>query len=356
MVRSARVTAPRIELYPRTPWVLRLLDRVPLPAFWLGVAIGLAVFALFGVYSALLGEGAGRLTGVVFGSHALAELQQDLFLGFTLAIAAASVRGALRDLEALLPALEGDRRDLEALRREALTYRPLVLAGVSVAVGLFSALTTPRDPVMWAEGRFPGWGHPTPLWMAARNFANWGAVGFAMGLELMLGRGFSRLGEHLREPDLLDRAPLAPFGRRALRNVSFWMLLAAFLSLTYVGRGWAGELLPLGLLFLAAFAAIAFLLPLLGARGSIRRRKALELARVRDAVRAARDEALARPAGGAAGGRLADLLAWERRVAEAPEWPIDASILARLGLYVALGLGSWVGAAVVQRFVDTALR
>lgn len=52
---------------------------------------------------------------------------------------------------------------------------------------------------------FPGWAHPTAIWLAARNFANWWAVGFAMVLGLMLARAFSRLGNHLRV-DLLDRA------------------------------------------------------------------------------------------------------------------------------------------------------
>jgi hypothetical protein len=357
VVRCAAVSAPRIELEPHTPRVLRLFDRVPLPAFWVGVAIALAVLAVFVAYTALLGAGPGRLRDLAFERHLLAELQQDLFLGFTLAIAAASVRGARRDVEALLPALDPAGRGAEALRRTALTWRPGLLGWMAVAAGTFSGLSTPTDPALWSGGAFPGWSHPTALWLGARNFANWWAVAFAMGLELMLGSAFSRLGDHLREVDLLDRTPLAPFGRRALRNVSFWMLLAAFLALTYAGRGWAGSLLPLALLSLAAFAIAAFLLPLWGAHRRLREAKAAELASVRGAIRAARGRALADPGGaGAPGGRLADLLAWEARVADAAEWPIDASVRLRLVLYLALGLGSWVGAALVQRFVDTALR
>jgi len=30
-----------IELYPSTPWALRLFDRIPLPAFWVGVGAAL---------------------------------------------------------------------------------------------------------------------------------------------------------------------------------------------------------------------------------------------------------------------------------------------------------------------------
>lgn len=356
MVRSARVRAPRIELHPRTPWALRLFDRVPLPAFWVGVAIGLAVFALFLVYTAAFGAGPAQLEGVRGEGNWAAEIIQDLFLGFTLAIAAASVRGAVRDFESLLPVLDESGRDAVRLRREILTWRPLPVWALAIASGLFSGLTTPVDPTLWEGARFPGYGHPTAIWLAARNFADWWAVGFAMMLELQLGRRFSHLGAHLRDVDLLDRTALAPFGRRALRNVAMWMLLGAFLSLNYAGRGWAGEMLPLALVSLGSFAVVAFLLPLLGVHRRLREAKAAELESVRKAIRAARERALATPGLESPGGRLADLLAWEARVADASEWPIDASVLARLAVYVGVGLGSWVGAAVVQRFVDTALR
>jgi hypothetical protein len=101
----------------------------------------------------------------------------------------------------------------------------------------------------------------------------------------------------------------------------------------------------------------AFLLPLLGARQRLRQRKDAELARVRQALREARDRVLAPDAAERlAGGLLADLIAYERRVAEVPEWPLDASTLLRLALYLVLGLGSWVGAALVEWLVDAVLR
>ena len=350
------MSAPRIELFPRTPWLLRLFDRIPLPAFFAGVAIAAALFAVFLAYTSLFGAHLGRLLNLHGEGNWLAEIIEDLFFGWTLAIAASSARGARRDFEALHPVLDVSAIDPEALRREALTYQPRLLALVAAASGVFSAVATPLDPSLWADGRFPGWSHPTAIWLAARNFANWWTVGFAMALGLMLGHAFSRIGESVRI-DLLDRAPLAPFGHRALRNVSWWMLLAAFLSLHYAGRGWAGRLLPLGLLVLAVFAVAAFTLPLLGAHRSIRARKENELFRVRAAIRDARERALAPDAAERlSGGRLADLVAYEGRVSAAPEWPLDASTLVRLALYLILGLGSWVGAALVEWLVDAVLR
>jgi hypothetical protein len=343
------VGAPRIELYPTTPWVLRLFDRIPLPVFWVGVTIGLAVFTGFLAYTALLGEAPGRLAGLAFEGAWLAELHQDLFFGFTLAVAAASVRGAFRDLDALRPALLANAPDLASLRREIATYRRPLLLAVAFSTGAIAAVTTPMDATLWAEGRSPGFGHPSAIWLGARNFANWWAIGLAMTLELMLARGFSRLADHLRPLDLLDPAPLALFARRALANVARWMLLAAFFSVLYAGSGWAGSLLPLALAILATFAAAAFLLPMVGAHRRLHAAKAVELARVRPAIQMAREKALGAP--DAQGGALADLIAWEQRVLAVREWPIGASTLARFALYVSIGLGSWVGAALVEEIM-----
>src|SRR5262249_19233392 len=214
----ARRVRPAIELYPSTPWSLRLFDRIPLPAFWVGVGIGAAVFALFLLYTSLFGAAVGNLGAVAFEHGWLAEAIQDLFLGFTLAIAAASVRVTLRDFEALRPALKAKATDLEALRREILTYRRTPLAIAGLGFGLIAGVVTGITGDMWTGHEFPGWTHPAVVWLALRNFANWWCVGRAMLLELMLGHRFSRLGDHLASLELFDRSQLAPFGRRALRN------------------------------------------------------------------------------------------------------------------------------------------
>jgi hypothetical protein len=350
---------PRIQLHPKTPWALRLFDRIPLPPLWVGVGIGLAFFALYLTYTGLFSERIGLLDGVVTGDDGwgwAAELIQDFFIGFALAVSAASIRGARRDLGDLLPHLDTAERDPEQLERDVLTYQRGPLLAIGLVVGAGVAILTSTDPSLWVDGRSPGWQHPSALWLAARNFVNWWVVARAMVLELMLARDFSRLGDRLAGIDLLDRTPLEPFGRRALRNVLLWMLLAAFLSLTYLGEGWASEMMPLALVGLTSFALAAFLLPLLGAHRRIRELKYAELARVRAAIREAHAHTFAHSAAERpGGGRLADLVSYEARIAGVGEWPIDASTLLRFALYLAIGLGSWVGAAVVERVLETAL-
>lgn len=351
------MSRPHIALYPSTPLALRLFDRAAPSALWVGVGIGGALFVIFLVYTWLFGAAPGTLPGLRAQHAWIAELLQDLFFGFTLAIAAASVRGAVRDLDALLPTLEAVAADRVALRAEILTYHPLPVALVATAIAIFSAITTPLDLSLWLDGRFPGFSHPTAVWLAVRNFLNWWAVGFAMTLELMLAWRFSRLGDHLTTIDLLERARLAPFARRALRNVALWMVLAAFLSLHYAGAGLAGTLLPFALVSLTTFAAAAFLLPLWGAHRRLAACKEVELSRVRAALLSAREVVLAPAAAeGQTGGRLADLLAYEARISAAREWPIDTSTVLRFAFYMTLGLGSWVGAGVVQHVIEKTLR
>ena len=348
------MSCPRIELVPATPWSLRLFDRIPLPAFWAGVALGLAAFGLFLLYTAVLGEGAGRLAGVSFEWGALAEAIQDGLLGFSVAVTAASMRAAREEIEAVRPALAGRLGDGADLARAVLRYPRVLLAAIG-ACGVLSSFPTVLSSDMWIGGRQPGWTHPTVVWLFLRNAVTWWLVLRGMALELITGRRFSELARSIEIADPFERAPFAPFARRALRNVLLWMLLAAWLALTYVGPGWAiGTLMALGLTTVAAFACAAFVLPLLGPHAKLRAAKQAELAKLRAAIRATRDAALA-PTATERPGRLADLVAYEARVAAAGEWPIETSTLLRFALYLALGLGSWVGAGLVQHAVERVL-
>ena len=101
------VSQPRIEVEPHTPWSLRLFDRIPLPAFWAGVAIAAAVFGIFLIYTTLLGDAPGQLAEIAFGWAWVAEAIQAGVLGFAIAVVGASVRGARDELETLRRVLTG---------------------------------------------------------------------------------------------------------------------------------------------------------------------------------------------------------------------------------------------------------
>jgi hypothetical protein len=99
--------------------------------------------------------------------------------------------------------------------------------------------------------------------------------------------------------------------------------------------------------------AAALLLPARGARDRIRAAKRGRLVALRDEIRKG-ERALENigPEGDRAAVRLPALLALEARVEAVREWPFDASSLLRLSFYVSLGLGSWLGAAAVERLLE----
>ena len=75
-----------------------------------------------------------------------------------------------------------------------------------------------------------------------------------------------------------------------------------------------------------------------------------------EVIRAGRQSLLELDAAGVTSpGRMADAVAYEARVASIPTWPFDVSTLVRFAFYVALGLGSWLGAAAVERLLDLVL-
>lgn len=348
------MSAASLALPPSTPWSLRLLERARVAPFWTGLLVSAAWFGVYLAYSALFGDGPGRfekLGGVKWQW----EIFWSLLIGMPPVVTAYTLRGGARDLEDLAPALGAGPDELPQLRRQIATVPRAWLTGMGVLALIFSFLANAFNPALWPDGRIPEPGDPALTWLIARNLLNAWMIARAVTLELLLARAFSRLGDRLVAIDLLDRAPLAPFGRRGLRSVLLSMLLLSLFAPLWA-TGAAEPALLVALLAAVGFALTAFLLPVWGAHRRIRAAKEAELARVRRALGEARERALAAPDDDPRGGRVADLAAWEQRVAAAGEWPFGATTLLRFGLYLAIGLGSWIGAALVERALETAFR
>jgi len=133
------------------------------------------------------------------------------------------------------------------------------------------------------------------------------------------------------------------------------MLFAALLSVMLL-TPFELTVTPLTLGGIALTAVVALLLPVAGVHQRIGMVKRAELARVRAALRRERERGLGDdPAPARGGAPLADLLAWEARIASVSTWPFDPSTLVRFALYVTIGAGSWVGSAFVDRLLESVL-
>ena len=142
---------------------------------------------------------------------------------------------------------------------------------------------------------------------------------------------------------------LAPFARAGLRGAAYWFLGSSIASLLVLDATAWGLVLAVNSLTIGLGMA-ALLLPSRGVHERMRETRRAELAWVRAEIARAR-AALAHP-GAPEAAALPALLAWETRVERMNEWPFDAPTLVRFGLFLAVPLLSWVGAALVERLVD----
>lgn len=266
-------------------------------------------------------------------------------LGYTLTLAALGLRAAERQAGALRPAIPEQGPEVEdALAWPLRVGRSrLRLAGCGGVLAML-VLGFSMAPVVLVPYP-PG----AVFWLVLFGWL----VGRALTAHLHAARALSSVGERWVEIDLLDLRPLQPLVRFGLRLVLLWAIWFAIMAAFWLGpeSHWSNAL---GLLPLLAVAVAALILPVRGVHGRIRAVKRAELARVTEAIRQAREGLLDAPPGRESP-RLANLIAYRSLVEDVREWPFDVSTLLRFTLYVMLGVGSWLGAALVERVLGRVL-
>ena len=125
-------------------------------------------------------------------------------------------------------------------------------------------------------------------------------------------------------------------------------MISAVACLFFVG----GDLNWLTILLIVACAAMGIGL-FVSIMGRIHRRiaavKAAELEHVRcriEVMRATMHD------DNQAAAQLHGMLAYEKRISDAPEWPFDQPTLVRVGAYILIPTIPWFGQAIVQYFVE----
>ncbi len=184
------------------------------------------------------------------------------------------------------------------------------------------------------------------IWLATRTIAQ----------EIIVSRRFARLGREHAVVDVLDQRPLTPFARRGVQGALVPIALISIFSLLFIG-GSAGDAVPFTQALVVAVAAFSLILPLQGVHQRLADQKRKRLARLAEAIRQGEEPVLAARPGEVPGAssHLHALLALRAQVEAAREWPWDASTLVRFSLYLAIGMGSWLGGALVERVVDLIL-
>ncbi len=148
--------------------------------------------------------------------------------------------------------------------------------------------------------------------------------------------------------DLLRIDRLTVIGRSAARSSLVWFTVCAVIFLLFIGGGLTLFTAVL-LIACAAMGLWVFVATMEQVHRKILRAKALELERLRGEIEAVQAR-IAADADCAV--KLQGLLAYEKRIAEAPEWPFDQTTAVRVGASVLILTVPWFGQAIAAYVVE----
>jgi hypothetical protein len=215
----------------------------------------------------------------------------------------------------------------------------LLGAAAGVAVDVIGGRRSDVDPALWP-------GHVA--WVHLLNPLLFSLMGALVALSSARAVVYQQIGRRVRV-QIGEIGPLAPFVRAGLRSALLWFLGTSLASLLLVDTD--SPMLVISILVVTTAIAVASLLaPSRGVHERLRKAKQQELGWLRGEIARASAALRAGDAQGAA--QLPALLAWESRVAAAPEWPFDTATWLRFALFLLVPLGSWLGGALAERIVE----
>jgi hypothetical protein len=163
----------------------------------------------------------------------------------------------------------------------------------------------------------------------------------------------TQISQQLPELNLLDVNVYKPFTQHGIKNTLLIVILMSITSHLAIRPEGAIMSAVIFMTIMLILTGMGLMLPMRGIHKRIQHRKSQELAIIREQIRQERDKLFAKP--GELAQNVVPLLALEARLERVREWPFDMGSLSRFSFYLLLGLGSWVGAALVERFLNIAM-
>jgi hypothetical protein len=334
-----------------SPWPCRVYERLPLSPFAIGAVISAAAFAVLVVLAWTAGgmqEFMQSDRSLLHERDARAAVYLCIFVGF-LPTAQHSMmhftRVNLASLGPLLPAAEP---------APTLPHPSLWLVTIpSVLVFPLIAISIDRDPLFYFQHFY--WADATHWFQWVVGIFATTSTGRLAHLTIACARAVGRRADAIGQIDLLDLAPLAPFARQSLQTLLVWLLMLSLFAVNAVDPGF---LLPIASMTVLCGGVAAAALAICNGRvhRRIREAKQHQIAWVNAALRGEPD-AHQQIAIGTASRELSasDLLGYRRFLDETREWALDSTAWRRFAFYLAIPLGSWLGAAIVERLLDASL-
>lgn len=221
------------------------------------------------------------------------------------------------------------------------------LLGATGAIAMYLLfLHGSSDP--WLVFRPDRWSADYPFVLAGLLLMGWFNFRF-MFLLIWSALEVSRTARRVYSIDLLDTALVEPYAQHGVRCSLLTVVGLSISSNLWLDPNSPALATVTTLIMLVSATAIALFLPTWGIHKRLKTLKQKELKEVRSAITERRnphdrsaEDAL----------QLRADLALERRLTDVSEWPFDAGSYARVILYIFLGLGSWIGAALVERLLE----
>ena len=313
-------------------WYIRLLTWHEARPLFVGLVTGAALLLIF-IICVAISDWQG--SDVHFSVANLGiEVGIIMFVSYAIGVTVDTLERTPRDVLALAPALELDEK---CLAREAAT-----ITEQSSAIHIWTLCWILTMIVLtWWTSRMASGDNASANELSQSTIAAWPyfrnliyvfALSQLAWIDIALARRLRRLLEEHGKINLLDRSGLRALAKRARHSVLVWIPLLIN-SITY----------------LIVMLAVV-ILPATGIRRRYVEEKNRQLEKVRARI-ADRSAAVVDGSFTSESSNLPELLSWEQRLQQTKVWPYDMTMYLRIFLYVGIGLSSWIGAALVERFI-----
>ncbi len=311
-------------------WLIRIADRT----HPLALPGGLVLLGLLSYAAVIRSADAGSCCWVNDAQLWGTALTYTLISGYLLAAITYLYRGH-RDTVRLLKPLAPDVRAVDEALAEV-PFRVALIAGVAGAVfGLLQFSVVLSEPLSLV---------PIPdIPLIVGNVVLFTIIALLTTARLRDVIAMRRFGRTLTV-DLYDLAALRPIGRGAVRDVLVIMGALALMPLQSLDAEFRWVNYQTGLLIGLISSTLFFYLPLSGVHQRILAARTSRLEELQAQIDAQDRSNVA---------GLEALVAHRERIAHLPTWPVDLSVLSRVGFYLIIPPLAWVGAALVETLVQS---
>lgn len=274
-------------------------------------------------------------------------------LAYMVAFSTYIVRSHQTSLRNLKPVLMLDEVDYEYWKYRLTHFRQsrmMSATGLAIPAMLLVNWSHPEIQDL-LKGDIPGFDFFWGLFLA---ILSWMVILQVIYIVISNTLMFATLAKDHTRIDIFYIRDQLPYTKVGVANILLFAGAYTMIPIAYVD---SGSLVLPALLSLAVTLPMAltlFLLPLTAIRSRIHKEKADESQRITDAINGNRtalldsyisDEAQTIP--------RSNMIVYRDLVERANEWPITDNNMHRIGLYIIIPLLAWVGAALVERLVDS---